>query len=123
MPAFRGHLAFLGRHHWLGWAAHQQTGTDHPQVRQGKQGVQLLGVFAQASVANFDVAKRAFDHSEWMFDLGPNLGLDLLELFLQGGYRLLWIERFAFSTFHGDMPTQLALGCASTCVWDLCRGS
>lgn len=111
MPTFRGHIAFSGSHHRLGWAIHQQAPTGHPEVRQSKQSVQLLGVFSQASVANFYMAKLAFDHSKWVFDLGPNLGFDLLKLLLQGGYRLLWIERFAFATFHGDMPTQLALGC------------
>lgn len=39
----------------------------HPQVRQGKQDVPLVVFFAQALLANFDVTKLAFDHSEWVF--------------------------------------------------------
>ena len=65
-------------------AVFQQTATGHPQVRQGKQGMQLLRVLSQASVANFDVAKLTLDDSEWVFDLGPDLGLHLLKLLLQG---------------------------------------
>ena len=89
MPAFRGHLAFLGRHHWLEGAACQQARTGHPQVRQGKQGMQLLRVLSQASVANFDVAKLTLDDSEWVFHLGPDSGLHLLKLLLHGRYRVL----------------------------------
>lgn len=53
--------------------------------------MQLLCVLSQASVANFDVAKLTLDDSEWVFDLGPDLGLHLLKLLLQGRYRVLMI--------------------------------
>lgn len=79
MPAFSRHLVFLGWHHWLGWAAHQQAGTSNPQVGQGKQGVQLLGVLAQASVA-VDLSMAAVDLKELHAKIGQ---LTLEKDFLQ----------------------------------------
>lgn len=46
--------------------------------------MQLLRVLSQASVANCDVAKLTLDDSEWVLDLGPDFGLHLLKLLLQG---------------------------------------
>lgn len=78
MPAKRRHLVFLGWHHWLGWATHQQAGTSNPQVGQGKQGVQLLGVLAQASVS--DLSMAAVDLKELHAKIGQ---LTLEKDFLQ----------------------------------------
>ena len=91
MPAFRGHLAFSGYSSWSEWTACEQVGTGHPQVRQGKQGVQLLGVLAQAFVSNFDVTELLLDHSKWVFDLGPNTGFNLFESLLQSRDRVCTI--------------------------------
>lgn len=63
MPTFRWHLVFLDRNHRRGLAVHQQADTGHPQIRQGKYGVQMLGVLTPLA-ANFDVTKLAFDHSK-----------------------------------------------------------
>ena len=104
MPAFRGHLAFSGSSSRHCRATHQQSGTGHPQVRQSKQGVQLLGVLAQASVTNFDMTKLAFDDPEWMLDFGPNAGLDLLKLLLQSVNWLLRIQGFALLALHRNVP-------------------
>ena len=109
----------LGCRHRLGFDVCQQVATGHPQVRQSKQGVQLLGVLSQSSVANFDVVKLALDDSEWVLDLGPDLGLHLLQLLLHGRYWLLRIQGLALAALHGDMPAQFALGCWFWHVWAL----
>ncbi len=71
--------------------------------------MQLLRVLSQASVTKLDVAKLPFDHSEWVFNLCPNLGFDLLEMLLQGCYRLMCIQGFTLAALHGDMPLEFAL--------------
>jgi len=73
--------------------------------------VQLLGVFSQTSIANFDMSKLAFDDSEWVLDLGLNTGLSLFESLLHGGYRLLRVQRLAFAALHCNVPGQLAFRC------------
>ena len=73
--------------------------------------MQLLSVLAQASVANFDMTKLPLDDPEWVLDLGPYLGFDLLKLLLQGGDRLHQIQGLALAALHRNMPTQFALRC------------
>lgn len=71
----------------------------------------MLGVLSTASVANFDVTKLAFDHSKWVLDLGSNLGLNPLQLFLHRGIIelnhccMMWM-RSSISTGNGEHSLQ-----------------
>ena len=48
---------------------------DDHQIGQGKQGIELRGVFRQAAVAQFAMAEQVLDHMEGMLDPGPHLRL------------------------------------------------
>ncbi|MNY71480.1 hypothetical protein D3C86_2098320 [compost metagenome] len=54
----------------------------HPQVRQREQCHQLRRVLRQTTEPRLHITELALDHSEWVFDLGPNLRLGLLDLAL-----------------------------------------
>lgn len=54
----------------------------YPQVRQGEQGDHLRRILGQAAATHLGVAKLPFDHAEWVFDFGADLGLGLLDLAL-----------------------------------------
>ena len=51
-----------------------QLPSDQIQVRQGKQGGQLRGIFGQTAVANLGKAKLALDQPERMLRPRPQLG-------------------------------------------------
>ncbi len=42
--------------------------------------MQSVGVFGQATIADFAIAKNLFDVPEWMLHLGPGAGFELFGL-------------------------------------------
>ncbi len=58
----------------------QQAAPGHPQVGQRKQRVELRGVLLEAAVTHLDVAELALDHPKRVLYLGPDAGLDSLDL-------------------------------------------
>jgi hypothetical protein len=76
----------------------------HPQVAQRKQRDQLRRVFDQAPIPSLAIAELAFDHPEGVFHLGPNAGLDLLQLVDQGVYSFALLQSPALTRHHGNLP-------------------
>ena len=76
----------------------------HPQVAQRKQRDQLRRVFEQAPIPSLAIAELAFDHPEGVFHLGPNAGLDLLQLVDQGVYSFALLQSPAPARHHGNLP-------------------
>ena len=103
MPASRGHLVFQA----FTTAVKAVNASKRPRTIHkfaGKQSVQLQGAPLGASVACLDMTELAFDDSEWVFDLGPDAGLDLLELLLQSCNRFEQLQSLALAALHGGMP-------------------
>ena len=65
--------------------------TNHPQVGQCKQCLDLQGVLLQATVAHLGEAKLALDYPKRVLNFGPNAGLDLLDFVDQ---RIQWLVVF-----------------------------
>jgi len=51
----------------------------HPKVREGKQRMQLSGVFHKPTVAHLGKSKLALDHPEGVLDLGAHTGFEMLD--------------------------------------------
>jgi hypothetical protein len=82
----------------------QQRSPGRPQITQRKQGDQLLGVFGQPFVANFDESELALDDPERMFDLGSNAGLELFCLIQQVAPGRMLVQCPALARAHRHMP-------------------
>ena len=80
--------------------------TRHPQVRQCEQGRQLCSVLGQAAVADLDEAELPLDDPKRMFDLGPDAGLDPLDLVDDGVACAAAVERAALAGAHRHVPVR-----------------
>ena len=76
----------------------------HPQVAQRKQRDQLSRVFDQAPIPSLAIAELALDHPEGVFHLGPNAGLELLQLVDQGVYSFALLQSPALTRHHRNLP-------------------
>ena len=82
----------------------QQPFARQHQIREAKQGKELLGVLVQAPVTGLLVVEQVLHHVEGMLHLGTDAGLQLLdplEQLTQGRAS----QRFALAPFHGHMPS------------------
>jgi hypothetical protein len=76
----------------------------HPQIAQRKQRDQLRRVLGQAPVAHLHEAELALDHPKRMPHLGPDAGLDLLQLLDQSVTAAAVVQRLALARSHRHVP-------------------
>ena len=100
-PSF-GHLPTLQAH--SSRRPLNNSFSHHPQIAQRKQRYQLSRVFEQAPIPSLAIAELALDHPEGVFHLGPNAGLDLLQLVNQGVYSLALLQSPALTRHDGNLP-------------------
>lgn len=81
----------------------------HPQVRQRKQRVELLGVFLQAPVAHFDKPELALDDAKRVLDPGADARLERFDLVEDRVQGLAFIQFFPLAWAHGHMPAHVRL--------------
>lgn len=63
------------------------------------------GLLLQPPVAHLEVPKLLLDHPERVFHLGPNAGLQALDLLQQIVKFSVWIERLALARVHAAFHT------------------
>ena len=82
----------------------QKTAPRHPQLAQRKQRHQMGRVPGQPPVLDFGVAELPFDDTKWVFRLGPDTRLGLLQLVQDGAQGRALVQRPALARAHGHMP-------------------
>ena len=64
----------------------------------------MSGVFHQAAKAHFHITELTFDHPKWVFDLGPCLGLEVLDFALGFVQHAALAQLGTGAASHGDLP-------------------
>jgi hypothetical protein len=62
------------------------------------------------AVAHLDVAELALDHAKRVLDLGPDAGLDALNLVGQAFDQLSFVQQLALAGTHRNVPAYAVLG-------------
>src|SRR5690606_35513393 len=84
---------------------HRQLMARHPQIAQRKQCDDLRGVFHQPAIAHLAITVLAVEYAKWMFHLGPDARLHVLE-FTDKRAELARGQGATTTGFHGHIPAR-----------------
>ncbi len=86
----------------------KQSPLGNQEICQTKQRKELCGILRQPAVTHLPQGEHVLDEVEGMLDLGPDAGLDLLDLLEQSPALALW-QCAALARPQGDVPGHLAV--------------